>query len=329
MSDTTQALTTQEERGVVVVAPRTVAATRWDDAELLDTIKQTLCKGATDAQFRMFIEVCKTTGLNPFLKEVYYVPEKGIIMAARDGYLRVANENPQFDGMETTVERDNNKVPIKATCRVWRKDRAHPVTCEAYFSEYKKNSPVWTQYPSAMISKVAEVLALKRSFTINGVVTEEEVGNSEERGSKEAQDAYLVSKGIEPVPPKEKRKRGGVGFDVLKHFGDIKKELAAVTGSDDQYYAILKSHNYEHANAITDNDQARDIYKVLALILKQAKEDAALKTQLELAAKEYGVEKLFPVLDAHGCKTFEDVLGLDAERLQALLTAIKGIGMAA
>ncbi len=170
---------------------------RYEDEQLLQTIRDTVCKGATPAQFRMFIEVCKSTGLNPFLKEIYYVAEKGIIMAARDGYLRVANENLQFDGMETLVERDDKKVPIKATCRVWRKDRAHPVTCEAYYSEYKKSSPVWTQYPSAMISKVAEVLALKRSFAINGVVTEEEVG---EQGSKEAQQEYLRSKGIEPKP---------------------------------------------------------------------------------------------------------------------------------
>jgi phage recombination protein Bet len=142
---------------------------------MVETLKQTVCKGATDAQFRMFSEVCKATGLNPFLKEIWYVPNVGV-MAARDGYLRVANSHPQFDGMETRVERDEKNIPIKAICSVWRKDRGHPITCEAFYSEYKKNSSVWQTYPSAMISKVAEVLALKRSFAINGVVTEEEIG---------------------------------------------------------------------------------------------------------------------------------------------------------
>jgi phage recombination protein Bet len=159
---------------------------------MLETIRQTVCKGATEAQFRMFIEVCKATGLNPFLKEIYYAPQIGV-MASRDGYLRKANDHPQFDGMETRVERNDQNVPIKATCSVWRKDRGHPVICEAYYSEYKKASQVWQQYPSAMIAKVAEVLALKRSFAINGVVTEEEIG---EQGSKEAQQDYLRSKGI-------------------------------------------------------------------------------------------------------------------------------------
>lgn len=163
-----------------------VPTSRYDQAEVVATIKQTVAKGATDAQLRMFLEVCKRTGLDPFLKEIWYVPEKGIVMAGRDGYLRVANEDPNFDGMETRVFRDDRKVPVKATCTVWRKDRQHPIVCEAYFSEYVKQSPVWKQYPSAMISKVAEVLALKRSFAINGVVAEEEIGTGEPRGSATA-----------------------------------------------------------------------------------------------------------------------------------------------
>jgi phage recombination protein Bet len=161
-------------------------ASRYDQAEIVACIKQTVAKGASDAQLRMFLEVCRSTGLDPFLKEIYFVAEKAIIMASRDGYLRVANEHPQFDGMETHVERDKNMVPIKATCSVWRKDRRHAIICEAYYNEYKKAGPVWTQYPSAMISKVAEVLALKRSFAINGVVTEEEMGQQEPRGSAAA-----------------------------------------------------------------------------------------------------------------------------------------------
>jgi phage recombination protein Bet len=168
--------------------------------ETLDTIRQTVCKGATDAQFHMFIEVCKRTGLDPFLKEIWFVPNVGV-MAGRDGYLRIANEHPQFDGMETRVERDENQIPIKATCSVWRKDRAHPITCEAFYNEYRKSSQVWQTYKSAMISKVAEVLALKRSFSINGVVTEEEIGNQEERGSREAQQEVAQRRIAELTPP--------------------------------------------------------------------------------------------------------------------------------
>jgi len=168
-------------------AVREESLSQWESREMIETIKQTVCKGATDAQLKMFIEVCKATGLNPFLKEIWFVPAVGV-MAGRDGYLRVANEHPQFDGMSTTVERDEKGIPLKATCSVWRKDRGHPITCEAWYSEYRKNSNVWQTYPSAMISKVAEVLALKRSFAINGIVTEEEIGEQKLMAQDAQQD---------------------------------------------------------------------------------------------------------------------------------------------
>ncbi len=166
---------------------------QYDDAEMIRTLRETVCRGATDAQFRMFVEVCRATTLNPFLREIWFVPQVGIL-AGRDGYLAIANRHPQFDGMETRVTRDEKNVPIKAVCTVWRKDRSHPIICEAYYSEYRKSSGVWSQYPSAMISKVAEVLALKRSFAINGVVTEEEIGTGEPRGSAEASRAVAEAK---------------------------------------------------------------------------------------------------------------------------------------
>ncbi len=205
-----------------------VVTPQYEDQQLLDTIKQTVCKGATDAQFRMFIEVCKSTGLNPFLKEIWYVPSVGV-MAARDGYLRVANQHPQFDGMETRVERDDKNIPIKAVCTVWRKDRGHPIISEAFYNEYRKGGNVWQTYPSAMIAKVAEVLALKRSFAINGVVTEEEIGSNEERGSKEAQAEYLKTNGLElyVAPPKVKPE-STVNPEVIRELADTLDQPPAI-----------------------------------------------------------------------------------------------------
>ena len=358
----------------------TTAAPNWEDPKLIETIKETVCKGATPAQFRMFLEVCRGTGLNPFLKEIYFVPSVGV-MAARDGYLRVANQHPQFDGMETRVERDDKNIPIKAVCTVWRKDRGHPVIAEAYYNEYRKPGNVWATYPSAMIAKVAEVLALKRSFAINGVVTEEEIGEQEPRGSKEAQREYLASKGIgAPMPvaidvpkvaealqtspevirelanvldqppqnivemrhaakvaeadaalkevkkPVEKqRKTGAVTFDVLKHFGDIKALILEATGSTDIYYQTLQAYGYKKSNEIKDNDQAREIWKALAMLHKRATEDKKLRTELELAHLEYG-QRFYDVLGSNGCEKIDDVLGLDGDTLRTVLAEIKALG---
>lgn len=147
--------------------------------EVIETLKATVAKGATDAQLAQFIEVCRATGLNPFLKEIWCIAATNTIMTSRDGYLKIANNDPAFDGIESEVVRDDKGQIQKAICTIWRKDRSHPTKCEAWFNEYfKTNSQVWKQYPSAMIMKVAEALALKRSFAINGLVTQEEIGDA-------------------------------------------------------------------------------------------------------------------------------------------------------
>ena len=45
----------------------------------------------------------------------------------------------------------------------------------APMSEYKGKSPIWSKYPTAMILKVAESYALRKAFSISGVVSQEEV----------------------------------------------------------------------------------------------------------------------------------------------------------
>ncbi len=239
----------------------------FDVAEMVQTIKETVCKGATDPQFRLFREVCRASGLNPFLKEIWFVPGVGV-MAGRDGYLAVANRHPMFDGMETLVERDAQGIPIKATCKVWRKDRSHPITCEAYYNEYKKASSVWATYKSAMIGKVAEVLALKRSFSINGIVTEEEIGEQNGHGSREAQKeaaAEIITRQMAEIAAAKTvaqevtvPARKSTDFKMLKGFGDMKGLLG-----DEDYYRILRSYGFEHANDILDEATGKKVYKAM------------------------------------------------------------------
>ena len=42
--------------------------------------------------------------------------------------------------------------------------------------DYDRHAGSWKEYPHAMILKVAEAMALKRAFSISGLVTQEEIG---------------------------------------------------------------------------------------------------------------------------------------------------------
>lgn len=164
------------------------------DQEQITTIKNTICATATQPEFEMFLEVCKGTGLNPFLNEIWFIKisymkwdkdlkkevpfSKTNIFAGRDGYLKIANNHPQYDGMVADVKYDETtKAPLSATATVYRKDRSHPATFTARFVEYMKaDSKFWKDTPSAAIQKVAEAGALKRAFAISGLLTLEEFG---------------------------------------------------------------------------------------------------------------------------------------------------------
>ena len=162
--------------------------------EELETIRNTVAKGATESEFKMFISLATRYGLDPFNKEIFFWKVKGrpTIMTSRDGYLKIADRHPEYDGLVSDVVRENDQFKrtsegidhqyssnrgeiIGAYALVYRKDRSYPIYIFAPFDEYNADSRVWNQYPSAMILKVAESMALKRAFTVSGLVSREEM----------------------------------------------------------------------------------------------------------------------------------------------------------
>jgi phage recombination protein Bet len=75
-----------------------------DGAGLIETLKATAFKGqVSDAQMTALLVVANQYGLNPWTKEIYAFPDKnnGIVpVVGVDGWSRIINGHPQFDGMD-------------------------------------------------------------------------------------------------------------------------------------------------------------------------------------------------------------------------------------
>jgi phage recombination protein Bet len=149
----------------------------WGDSQVIATLRHTVAQGLNDAEFLLFAEHCKGTGLNPFKKEVWAIKAGGRlqVMTGINGFLAIANAHPQFDGME--IEVDCDEAPTKATCKVYRKDRKFPAVGVALLKEYGKETPIWRQMPRVMLTKVAKSIAIREAFPqeLNGLYTEEEM----------------------------------------------------------------------------------------------------------------------------------------------------------
>lgn len=148
--------------------------------EMLHALRNTVAPGLTDAEFMLFAEICKSTGLNPATKEVWAIKAGGRLqlMTGINGFLRIANSHPQFDGMEVSYEWDGKQL-MACTVKVHRKDRKYPSVATAYMAEYGKPSPIWKQMPTVMLSKCAKSLAIREAFIqeLGGLYTQEEMPN--------------------------------------------------------------------------------------------------------------------------------------------------------
>lgn len=168
-----------------------------DDKKLL---LNTVAKGATESEFKMFIEFCRATGLNPYKKEIWFIKTKNGVqmMTGINGFLAIANRHPQFDGMEVSIQEENGKL-VSATAKVYRKDRKIPSCATVYLSEYFKPSQfgngMWEKMPRMMLQKVAKSVALREAFPqeLNGIYTQEEMPQEYELPKDEKMYVYDVS----------------------------------------------------------------------------------------------------------------------------------------
>lgn len=154
-------------------------ASRYDmaPAKFADTLRATvLPKNTTNEQFAAFLMVAREYDLNPLTKEIYAFPGKGggiTPVVSVDGWIKMANAHPQFDGME--FEDHIHEGQLQAvTCRVYRKDRGHPTTCTEYMEECRRSTDVWRQWPARMLRHKATIQALRLSFGFSGIVEPDE-----------------------------------------------------------------------------------------------------------------------------------------------------------
>ncbi len=149
--------------------------------EMLHALRNTVAPGLTEPEFMLFAEMCRATGLNPATKEIWAIKAGGRLqlMTGINGFLRIANSHPQFDGMEVSFEWDG-KALVSCTVKVHRKDRKFPSVATAYWSEYAKQTPIWRTMPTVMLSKCAKSLAIREAFIqeLGGLYTAEEMPTS-------------------------------------------------------------------------------------------------------------------------------------------------------
>lgn len=250
-----------------------------------DIVKRYLVSGdpskVTDAEVKMFTELCKAQRLNPFLREAYLVKfgsNPAQIIVGKDVFLKRARSNPRFKGfkagiiVETKDGTYQNRPGTFYTlgekivggfCKVAIEGWDFPLEHSVAMSEFSRSTATWKSMPAVMIRKVALVQALREAFPedFQQLYSEEEMPVDD--AALDREPVVIDDASAEEIADAEAEV-----IDEADTISDAqRKRMFAIAGDEGLVRAAMARAGYEHTSDITTAD-----YDAIIDDIEQAKE---------------------------------------------------------
>lgn len=236
--------------------------------EQIDLIKSTVAAGTTDLELALFLEVAKSTGLNPFQRQIYAIKrksgreEKMTIQTGIDGYRLIASRTGTHLG---TTDAEYGPVsaegyPEWARVTVKRLVQGHvaefPAT--ARWSEYVQTKDewvnqqrtgkkivgdMWAKMPRTMLAKCAEALALRKAFPaeLSGVYADVEMQQADNATPVQVEKSEPSPELLAAQEKVEKMARRVAALTGQQAVTEMLKlnDLNTIKGNADTYSALV------------------------------------------------------------------------------------------
>lgn len=271
--------------------------TKIFDKSDIELIKNTVAKGTTDNELKLFIKVCENTGLNPFAKQIHAI-KRGDIMLIQtgiDGYRLIADRTGKYGGSDDYLFEDNLNLyqhlkksngnpPLTATATVYKIIAGQRVsfTATASWQQYfpgEKQGFIWKKMPHLMLGKCAESLALRKAFPaeLSGLYTKEELDQANKiEPEKELKQANIDKTLLTEI------KRLANSLTKYKTKGQIKQQIVNITSN--QAYSGFTDWN------IIDPQDYKQIIKELQQWLDSLEGEPPDKEEKSTAEEKFGDE---------------------------------------
>ena len=203
-----------------------------EPAELQEVLMKTVMPNNSKPEnVTAFLAVAKQHNLNPLTREIYAFPAKsgGIsVVMSVDGWNKIMNQHPQFDGIEFNHATDEKGQVVSVTATIYRKDRQRPTVVTEFLSECNTGSQPWKQYPSRMLRHAAMKQAIRLAFGLSGITPEPDAQEEEPPAPKVinpegSQTFFLLKEQFESCQTQEALEEANSLANAYAKRGDLKK----------------------------------------------------------------------------------------------------------
>lgn len=277
MSDTQLAQVPQKQTSALALM---AGKYNVEPSKLLETLKNTVFRGATNDELLALVVVSNEYGLNPLTKEIYAFPAKGggiVPVVSIDGWIRMMNDHPQFDGIDYEFEHTEDGKLISCTSMIYRKDRSHPTRVTEYLMECRRNTEPW-KMERRMLRHKATIQGARVAFGFSGITDEDEAAATPRLAN--ARDVTPRPARAEPLDPFVKMPEAPAEEAVPVVEAHVVEQPDNDPMSDNTLLDMLDAvHVCEDAASLTKCVKEVDAWQMVDFTAKQtiAKQAIALK----------------------------------------------------
>lgn len=254
----------------------------WDNPMTLKDIKAVYQKKASDSEFKVFCEMGKATGLNPFLGELWLVKydpnSPAQIFVGRDGYRKSIRRNPEYEGHHVESVYSNEEFNydyqtgqvthkknfndrgklVGAYCLCDMKGKKKPYYVWVDLAEYSTGKSTWSKMPATMIKKVAEAQCLRMASP--------EIFN----GSYDESEYEVIAASKEKEKPTDKLARILETKEVQKPLDEVMAIIESANTIEELNVGAAKAKDLV---SVPERNAARKAYKDRLAIIKEPEHD--------------------------------------------------------